>query len=72
MSAYQAELNRQVPGFDGLVEPDVVLAAIGLPVARVNSANATRFTADSADSRIDAVIAWFEARRLPFVWHLGP
>jgi GNAT superfamily N-acetyltransferase len=72
LSAYQAELNRQVPGFDGLVEPDVVLAAIGLPVARANSANAARFTADTADSRIDDVIAWFGARHLPFVWHLGP
>ena len=72
MSAYQAELNRQVPGFDGLVEPDVVLAAIGLPLARSNSANAARFTAETAESRIDEVIAWFDARGLPFVWHLGP
>jgi ribosomal protein S18 acetylase RimI-like enzyme len=69
---YQAGLNEQVPGFDGLVEPDVVLASMGLPVARANSANAARFAADSADSRIDEVIAWFEARGLPFVWHLGP
>lgn len=72
MSAYQAELNRRVPGFDGLVERDVVLAAIGLPVPRSNSANAARFTPASAESRIDDVIAWFEVRGLPFVWHLGP
>jgi ribosomal protein S18 acetylase RimI-like enzyme len=72
LSAYQAELDRQVPGFDGLVEPDIVLAAIGLPIARANSANAARFTAVTADRRIDEVIAWFAARRLPFVWHLGP
>lgn len=72
LSAYQAELNRRIPGFDGLVAPDVVLASIGLPVARANSANAARFTATSADARIGDVIAWFEARGLPFAWHAGP
>ena len=72
LAAYQAELNRRVPGFDGLVEPDVVLAAIGLPVPRANSANVARFTSNSAESRIEDVIGWFDARGLPFVWHLGP
>lgn len=72
LSAYQAELNRRIPGFDGLVAPDVVLSSLGLPVARANSANAARFTAASADARIGEVIAWFEARGRPFVWHLGP
>jgi ribosomal protein S18 acetylase RimI-like enzyme len=71
-SAVFAEYNRRVPGFDGLVAPDVVLSAAGLPFPRVNSASAARFTPANADARIDDVIAWFEARRLPFVWRLGP
>ena len=71
-SAYQAGLNRRVPGFDGLVESDVTLSAIGLPIARLNAASGARFTRRTANARIDEVIAWFEARRLPFVWRLGP
>jgi ribosomal protein S18 acetylase RimI-like enzyme len=67
-----AELNRRVPGFDGLVESDVTVASIGLPIARVNSATAARFEPASADARIDDVVDWFERRRVPFVWRLGP
>ena len=67
-----AEMNRLVPGFDGLVAPDVTVASIGLPIARVNSASAARFSPETADARIDDVVAWFEARRVPFVWRLGP
>jgi ribosomal protein S18 acetylase RimI-like enzyme len=67
-----AAINGSVPGFDSLVEPDVALSAVGLPIPRLNSANATRFTNASADRRIDEVIAWFEQRGLPFVWRLGP
>jgi ribosomal protein S18 acetylase RimI-like enzyme len=71
-SAYLAEINRRVAGFDGLVEPDITLSAIGLPFARVNSAHGARLTPESVESRIDDVIAWFEARGLPFVWRIGP
>ena len=71
-SALLAELNTRIPEFHGLVAPDVVLGALGLPIARVNSASATRFTPETADRRIDEVIAWFDARGLPFVWRLGP
>jgi hypothetical protein len=67
-----AELNRLVPEFDGLVEPDVTVASIALPIARVNSASAAQFEPETADARIDDVISWFEARRVPFVWRLGP
>jgi ribosomal protein S18 acetylase RimI-like enzyme len=67
-----AELNQRVPGFDGVVAPDVTMASIGLPVARVNSASATRFSAASADRRIDDVVEWFAERKVPFVWRLGP
>ncbi len=71
-SAVFAEANQRIPGFHGLVAPDVVLSAIGLPFPRVNTATAARFSADTADARIDDVIAWFDDRRLPFVWRLGP
>ncbi|MEX1169838.1 MAG: GNAT family N-acetyltransferase [Chloroflexota bacterium] len=67
-----AELNQRVPGFDGLVAPDITVASIGLPVARVNSASAARFSAATVDARIDDVVAWFEERQVPFVWRLGP
>lgn len=67
-----AELNRLVPGFDGFVAPDVVMASIGLPIARVNSASAARFAPATADARIDDVVDWFAQRQLPFVWRLGP
>lgn len=67
-----AELNQRVPGFDGLVEPDVTMASISLPIARVNSATAARFDPATADARIDDVVAWFEYRKVPFVWRLGP
>jgi ribosomal protein S18 acetylase RimI-like enzyme len=67
-----AELNRRVPGFDGFVAPDVVMASIELPIARVNSASAARFSPATADARIDDVVDWFAQRQVPFVWRLGP
>jgi ribosomal protein S18 acetylase RimI-like enzyme len=67
-----AELNRRVPGFDGLVAPDVVMASIGLPIARVNSASAARFAPATVDARIHDVVDWFAQRHVPFVWRLGP
>jgi len=67
-----AELNQRVPGFDGLVEPDVTVASIALPIPRVNSASAAQFEPGTADARIDDVVAWFESRGVPFVWRLGP
>jgi ribosomal protein S18 acetylase RimI-like enzyme len=67
-----AELNQRVPGFDGFVAPDVTMASIGLPIARVNSASAARFTPAAADRRIDDVVGWFAERGVPFVWRLGP
>jgi ribosomal protein S18 acetylase RimI-like enzyme len=71
-SATYADIATRIPGFHGLVTPDIVLVAAGLPFARVNSASAARFTSESADRRIDDVVAWFEERDLPFVWRLGP
>jgi ribosomal protein S18 acetylase RimI-like enzyme len=67
-----AELNQRIPGFDGFVAPDVTMASIGLPIARVNSASAARFQAATADVRIKAVVDWFAQRQVPFVWRLGP
>jgi GNAT superfamily N-acetyltransferase len=67
-----AAINGLVQGFDALVAPDVALSAVGLPIPRLNNANATRFSPDNVDQRIDEVIAWFDERDLPFVWHLGP
>lgn len=71
-AAVFAWINMQVPGLHGLVEEDVVLAAMGLPFARVNWAAAAHLSPDTADARIDAVAAWFDERDLPFVWRLGP
>jgi ribosomal protein S18 acetylase RimI-like enzyme len=71
-AAMFARINMQVPGLHGLIEDDVVLAAMGLPFARVNWAGAAHFRPDNADARIDAVAAWFDERDLPFVWRLGP
>ena len=67
-----AELNRRVPGFDGLVALDVTVASIGLPIGRVNSATAARFEPATAVARIDDVVDWFGRRKVPFVWRLGP
>ena len=67
-----AQLNQRVPGFDGLVEPDVTVGSVDLPIARVNSASGARFKPHTAAARIDDVVAWFERRGVPFVWRLGP
>jgi GNAT superfamily N-acetyltransferase len=68
----QASMNGSISGFDALIAPDVALSTVGLRVLRLNSASATRFTPETADRRIDEVIAWFDERGLPFVWRLGP
>jgi len=71
-TAMLAGLNSRVPGYYGLVAPDVTVSSMGLPVARLNSVYAARFAADVAEARIDELVAWFEQRELPFSWHLGP
>jgi GNAT superfamily N-acetyltransferase len=71
-AAVLAELSRRVSGMDGLVAPDVVLSALGIPFARVNSATAARFTPETVEARIGEIVEWFGERGLPFVWRLGP
>lgn len=67
-----AEYQQRIDGFDGLIEPDVTLAAHGLPMARMNEASSAKFAPGTAAERIEAVIAWYEERGLPFVWRIGP
>lgn len=71
-STVLAELYDRVPGLDALIAPDVTLSAVGLPFPQLNTVAATRFAPATADARIDEVIAWYDARGLPFAWHLGP
>jgi ribosomal protein S18 acetylase RimI-like enzyme len=71
-TALLAELNNRVPGYYGLVAPDVTVSSMGLPVARLNSVYSARFAKGAAEARIDELMAWFDERELPFSWHLGP
>lgn len=67
-----ADIYLRLPGFDALVADDVTLMAVGAPYAWLNQASGARFLPESAEARIDAVIAWFESRAIPFSWELGP
>ena len=71
-AAVAAEYQQRIDGFDGLVAPDVTLAAHGLPIARMNQASGARFAPGTTAERIEAVISWYEARGLPFIWRTGP
>ena len=67
-----AQMYLRLPGFDALLAEDVTLASVGVPVPWLNQASGARFTAETADARIDEVIAWYDAHGVPFAWELGP
>lgn len=71
-AAMAAEYQQRISGFDGIVAADVTLASHGLPIARMNQASSARFAPGTAAERIGAVIDWYEARGLPFIWRVGP
>lgn len=67
-----AEIYLRLPGLDALLAADVTLTAVGVPYSWLNQASGARFAEASVEARIDAVIAWFESRGVPFSWEVGP
>ncbi len=67
-----ADLYLRLPGFDALIADDVTLTSAGAPFAWLNQACSARFAAGTVEARIEEVIAWFEARDVPFSWEVGP
>ena len=56
--------------------PELLRYFSGIPIAEYNGVIRARFTPDLASdvvaARIQAVVAYFDARRQPFFWWLGP
>lgn len=67
-----ATYNAELEGFHGVVAEDITLSAMGLPIARVNTASGARVEPARVDERIGEVIAWFAAIGVPFSWRVGP
>ena len=61
-----------LPGATFRADGHVQRLVSGLPVDLFNAVVLARLTPDTADARISAVVAEFQTRALPFVWHVGP
>ena len=53
-------------------EPDLLWFATGVPDGSLNGVIHSHFADDEADSRIDETVGYFERRRLPMQWWVGP
>jgi ribosomal protein S18 acetylase RimI-like enzyme len=53
-------------------EPDVIHGTTGIPLPIFNGATNARFTAATADERIDAVLRPFREARIDMTWAVGP
>lgn len=59
-------------GGEVLDEPDLRFCATGIPISAWNRVVRATLTPETADDRIDWVIAQAHARRAPFLWNVGP
>jgi GNAT superfamily N-acetyltransferase len=64
--------SQGLEGVIGVTEDDLVMGSLGIAAAPLNSVSLARFTPETADGRIDEVVAWFDRLRVPFTWWLGP
>jgi ribosomal protein S18 acetylase RimI-like enzyme len=55
-------------GWDGLIADDALCVGADIPLAAVNMVARARFTPESADRRIDELVAWFRRRHKPMGW----
>ena len=62
----------RLPGAELHDEPDLLWFATGVPDGSLNGVIHSQFTDDDAASRIDETLEYFERRRLPMQWWVGP
>ena len=62
----------RLPGAELHDEPDLLWFATGGPDGSLNGVIHSQFTDDDAASRIDETLEYFERRRLPMQWWVGP
>lgn len=71
INAYLLSFAR-LPGATLHDDADSTWVDSGIASATLNSVVRARFTSDAADARIEAILAHFKQRNLPFTWHVGP
>lgn len=52
--------------------PELTWFSTGSPIVLFNGVTRTHITTPHANAQIDALIAVFQQRNVPFLWHLGP
>ena len=62
----------RLPGAQLHDEPDLLWFATGVPDGSLNGVIRSQFADEEADSRIEETVAYFERRRLPMQWWVGP
>ena len=62
----------RLPGAELHDEPDLLWFATGVPDGSLNGVIHSQFADEEADSRIDETVGYFEGRRLPMQWWVGP
>ena len=62
----------RLPGAEMHDEPDLLWFATGVPDGSLNGVILSQFADEDAVSRIDETVGYFERRRLPMQWWVGP
>jgi ribosomal protein S18 acetylase RimI-like enzyme len=57
-----------VPGWEGVIDDDVLYLTANISIPAVNVVGIARFTSSNVDRRIGDVLAWFGQRRMPTGW----
>src|SRR5579864_7024908 len=77
-AAIEAHINAYILSFAGLAgavphhDPRCVWIDAGIADSTFNSVVHARFSPNQVEPGIEAVLAHFRRRSLPFTWHIGP
>ncbi|HEX9435749.1 MAG TPA: GNAT family N-acetyltransferase [Candidatus Limnocylindria bacterium] len=69
---YDYDVGYVPPDLEIVERDDVLMWTRPSPTKWSSSVRVAKWSTDEAARRIDEVIAFFAARRRPFVWHVGP
>ncbi len=62
----------RLPGAELHDEPDLMWFATGVPDGSLNGVIHSQFSDEDADRRIEETVGYFQRRRLPMQWWVGP
>jgi ribosomal protein S18 acetylase RimI-like enzyme len=69
---YELALSERIPGAVSRSDPQLTWMTTGIPLDMYNGVFRSDFGDHDVDAQIEKVLAGFQVRNLPMIWHVGP